>query len=290
MSGRCSSTTATAWRRRWCRRCSSAPAAPAGRRGAGPAARLGLQQPAEPARSAAAAAFFNAAWRHLLLRTFDELPEDRWPDGDDRWWEVGAAAAAPSRARPWWDDRSTPAVETRDDMLAARDDRRGRRADRSGSATTRPTGAGATCTRWSWSTPRSASPASAPVEWLFNRGPKGTSGGGAIVNATGWSADVGYQVDAVPSMRMIVDMSNMDASRWVQLDRQLGPRIPPQLRRPVRAVAHRGQPPDAVGPGHHRGRGQAHPDPNSLGISQRREMDSVYTRRAKIDGAARRCS
>ena len=57
----------------------------------------------------------------------------------------------------------------------------------------------------------------APVEWLFNRGPAGTSGGDAIVNATGWSADEGYEVDAVPSMRMIVDMSNLDASRWIQL-------------------------------------------------------------------------
>jgi penicillin G amidase len=60
-----------------------------------------------------------------------------------------------------------------------------------------------------------------PIEWLFNRGPFGVSGGPSIVNATGWSADDPddrvYTVDAVPSMRMIVDLSNLDASRWVQL-------------------------------------------------------------------------
>ena len=56
-----------------------------------------------------------------------------------------------------------------------------------------------------------------PIEWLFNAGPAGVSGGGAIVNATGWDAAEGYQVDAVPSMRMIVDLSNLDASRWIQL-------------------------------------------------------------------------
>jgi len=30
-----------------------------------------------------------------------------------------------------------------------------------------------------------------PIEWLFNHGPAGTSGGDAIVNANGWSADLG---------------------------------------------------------------------------------------------------
>ena len=48
-----------------------------------------LQQPADvrPPTSAAAA-LYNASWRHLLHRTFDELPDDRQPDGGDRWWEV----------------------------------------------------------------------------------------------------------------------------------------------------------------------------------------------------------
>jgi penicillin amidase len=32
----------------------------------------------------------------------------------------------------------------------------------------------------------------------------------------------GYEVDWVPSMRMIVDLSNLDGSRWVQLMGQSG--------------------------------------------------------------------
>ena len=41
------------------------------------------------------------------------------------------------------------------------------------------------------------------------------------MNATGWStdgpADDPYTVTAVPSMRMIVDLSHLDDSRWIQL-------------------------------------------------------------------------
>ncbi len=61
-----------------------------------------------------------------------------------------------------------------------------------------------------------------PIEWLFNHGPVGVSGGSNIVNATGWDPSQGYQVDAVPSMRMIVDLSNLDASRWIQLTGESG--------------------------------------------------------------------
>ena len=36
-----------------------------------------------------AAAYFNVVWRNLLSLTFhDQLPEDAWPDGGDRWWAV----------------------------------------------------------------------------------------------------------------------------------------------------------------------------------------------------------
>jgi penicillin amidase len=62
----------------------------------------------------------------------------------------------------------------------------------------------------------------APIEWLFNVGPAPASGGQSIVNATGWDVRAGYEVDWVPSMRMIVDLSNLDGSRWVQLMGQSG--------------------------------------------------------------------
>jgi penicillin amidase len=40
-------------------------------------------------------------------------------------------------------------------------------------------------------------------------------GGSAIVNANSWDASKGYQVNIAPSMRMIVDLGDLDASRWV---------------------------------------------------------------------------
>ena len=42
-----------------------------------------------------------------------------------------------------------------------------------------------------------------------------TGGGSAIVNATGWIASDGYEVVAVPSTRMVMDLFDWDASRWI---------------------------------------------------------------------------
>jgi penicillin amidase len=173
-----------------------------------------FQQPAdEPAASSAAAAFYNAVWRHLLLLTFDELPPDRRPDGGDRWWELmDALLGLPSSA--WWDAQGTPDIEQRDQILwRAIDD-----AVKELTATQ-----GADPAAWRWGKMHTLELEHATlgksgidvIEWLFNRGPVGVSGWDAIVNATGWSAADGYGVDAVPSMRMIVDLGDLDASRWI---------------------------------------------------------------------------
>jgi penicillin amidase len=37
------------------------------------------------------------------------------------------------------------------------------------------------------------------------------------VNATGWTAHHGFEVDWAPSMRMVVSMEDLDDSRWVNL-------------------------------------------------------------------------
>jgi penicillin amidase len=183
------------------------------------------QQPADaPAASSAAAALYNVFWRHLLYRTFDELPADAKPGGDDRWWEVIRPLLA-NPSSPWWDDHTTPQVETRDDIIGAA--MKDAIADLKNRLGADPAG-------WRWGDLHTLTLTNqtfgesgiGPIEWLFNRGPKGTSGGPSIVNATGWSAYAGgpddpdhvaYTVDAVPSMRMIVDLSNLDASRWIQL-------------------------------------------------------------------------
>ena len=57
----------------------------------------------------------------------------------------------------------------------------------------------------------------APIEVLFNRGPYPTGGGSGVVNATGWELDESYATVTVPSMRMVLDVSNWDNSVWHNL-------------------------------------------------------------------------
>jgi penicillin amidase len=60
------------------------------------------------------------------------------------------------------------------------------------------------------------------IEDLFNRGPYPTAGGQSIVNATGWNPIDGYVVDWLPSMRMIIDLSDLDNSLTVHTTGQSG--------------------------------------------------------------------
>ncbi|MDQ2691425.1 MAG: penicillin acylase family protein, partial [Chloroflexota bacterium] len=61
-----------------------------------------------------------------------------------------------------------------------------------------------------------------PIEALFNRGPFPTGGGESIVNATGWSVGGGYETTSLPSLRMIVDLGNLDNSVSVHTTGQSG--------------------------------------------------------------------
>lgn len=169
----------------------------------------------QPAESAAAA-YFNAVWRELLRLTFhDELPVEQWPDGGQRW--MAAVTELLQRpGDPWWDDVSTEEREDRDDLLEqalleARDVL---------TSEISPDPA-----QWSWGqlhrlelrNQTLGQSGIAGVARLFNRGGWEASGGGATVNATGWDAAEGYQVVTAPSMRMVVDLGDLDASRWVAL-------------------------------------------------------------------------
>ncbi len=60
-----------------------------------------------------------------------------------------------------------------------------------------------------------------PIEAIFNRGPFVTGGGEGIVNATGWSIGA-FEVDWLPSMRMIVDLGNLQNSVTVHTTGQSG--------------------------------------------------------------------
>ncbi|GII75887.1 hypothetical protein Sru01_08690 [Sphaerisporangium rufum] len=168
-------------------------------------------------RDSAPAAFFNATWRHLLQRTFhDELPEGARPGGGDRWFEV-VRALLDRPDDPWWDDVRTAGVrETRDQVLAAA---------AAGAAAELRDRLGDSPREWRWGDLHTlelthetfGTSGIGPIEWLFNRGPLRLSGGKDAVDATGWTATEGYAVDWIPSMRMVVDLADLDRSRWINL-------------------------------------------------------------------------
>lgn len=168
-----------------------------------------------------AAALYGAFWRHLLSATFhDDLPEDYWPKGGGRWFEVIRRLVAEADS-PWWDDRTTPQKETRDDILrrafadavAELEERLGKNPE-----------------TWAWGDlhglllthPTLGKSGVAPIELLFNRGPYPTGGGAAIVNATGWKANEGYRVASLPSMRMLVDLADLSRSLAIHTTGQSG--------------------------------------------------------------------
>ncbi len=170
----------------------------------------------QPADSAAAA-YFNAVWRNVLSLTFhDDVPEELWPDGGDRWVAV-VDELLRDPGSPWWDDATTEGViEDRDVVLStamqqARDD-----LTRALSVSPR---------QWSWGRLHQlrlehqtvGQSDVGPVRALFNRGPFPVGGGSASVDATDWYAPEGYDVDSAPSMRMVVDLVDLDRSRWVNL-------------------------------------------------------------------------
>ena len=174
------------------------------------------RQPASGPGSAAAA-YYNAVWSALLRLTFhDELRESLWPDGGQRWYAVMTALLDDPTAS-WWDDKTTDdVVETRDDLLLqameeARDELTSRLA--------------LDADEWTWGDLHQVDLRTATlgesgigfVEWLVNREDYEVGGGSSTVNAMSWDASVGYEVESSPSMRMVVDLADLDASRWISM-------------------------------------------------------------------------
>ena len=167
----------------------------------------------------AAAVYLAAVWQNLLELTFhDELPEAQRPDGGSRWLEVVQAILDDPRAS-WWDDRTTVGVEEGRDEILYRA-LVGARAELTQRLGKDPAD-------WSWGRLHLAAPEHAvlggssipgPVRALMNPRPLGVAGGSSIVNANAWDAadpDGSFHVTASPSMRMVVDLANLDASTWV---------------------------------------------------------------------------
>ncbi|GAA1247952.1 penicillin acylase family protein [Kitasatospora nipponensis] len=148
------------------------------------------------------------------------------PDGGDRWMEVVRQQLA-NPTSPWWDYIDSNHVQQHglDNLLkeAMKDARQDLTAQ-----------LGKDISTWSWGRLHTldlkeqtlgvddSSIASGLVHRLLNRGPYQLSGGSAAVNASGWTAASGYQVDWIPSMRMVVDLSDFNASRWINVGGESG--------------------------------------------------------------------
>lgn len=171
------------------------------------------------AEDSAAAAYFAAVWADILRTTFaDDLPDGYGPTGGSRWLEV-VRNLLDEPTSPWWDDKSTPGVvEGRDvvltnAMIAAR-----RQLTAS---------LGRDATKWRWGQLHLAAPehpllggssVTGVVRALVNPSPITVGGGSSIVDATAWDASSGsFEVTAAPSMRMVVDLGDLDSSTWVNL-------------------------------------------------------------------------
>ncbi|CAM5590239.1 hypothetical protein GCM10010329_48110 [Streptomyces spiroverticillatus] len=201
----------------------------------------------------AAAAYFNGVWRNILKLAFgNKMPKElrvkgqclyvrsadgpvddlakptrecgerdadsAQPDGGDRWFEV-VRNLVKDEKNDWWSSpasRTDKATTTRDELFArAMEDARWELTAKLGK----------NIKTWNWGrlhqltlknqTLGTEGPGF--IQHLLNRGPWNLGGGEAAVNATGWNAAGGYEVVWVPSMRMVVNLSDLDKSRWINL-------------------------------------------------------------------------
>ncbi len=165
------------------------------------------------ADSAQAALFAEFNVRLLANLFDDQLPEDIQADNHELW---SALRLMADPENVWWDDARTPnVVETRDDILS-------RSLSEALNATVAAMGNNPS--EWSWGKLHTATFVSNPLgasgvsllESLVNRGPYPVSGSTVSVNATDWSPASGnFEVQSLPSMRMIVDVANFDNSLFI---------------------------------------------------------------------------
>jgi penicillin G amidase len=204
----------------------------------------------------AAAAYFNAVWRNILQLAFgDKLPKELrpkgqclWvdkvdntgpvdddtkvrecgeraadqaqPDGGDRWFEVVRNLMDKPNS-DWW---KTPASRTGNRPAANnRDELFGRAmTDARWELTAK---LGKDIDTWSWGrlhrlflkNQTLGTDGPSILQYALNRGPWELGGGEATVDATGWNAAGGYGVVWVPSMRMVVNLADLDKSKWINL-------------------------------------------------------------------------
>ncbi len=168
-----------------------------------------------------AAAIMAATWQELLANTYaDHLPEELAPSGGGRWFRVTELILA--EPDHWlWDHADTDVREDRDAIISE---------SFSKAVAYLVDSLGENPSNWAWGELHGATfenqtlgqSGVAPIELLFNRGPQAVGGGGDLVTATAWDATNGFGVTWVPSMRMVIDMGDLDSAITVHTTGQSG--------------------------------------------------------------------
>ena len=163
-------------------------------------------------RDSVPAALFEIFYMHLAHATLaDEVGEDNVSAFGGR---VLFHQLAVNSQAVWWDDTTTAAKETQADiLLVALED----------TVAWFEENVSDDMNDWTWGSLHTATFVSnplgesgiGPVESLVNRGPFPADGGSSIVNANSWSWSEPAAVTGHVSMRMLVDMSDFNASEWV---------------------------------------------------------------------------
>jgi penicillin amidase len=170
-------------------------------------------------RDSVPAAIFEIFYMNLVRRTLaDDVGEENVSRTHST---IFFHALASQTQSGWWDDITTTPTETRNDiiLLALAD-----------TVNWFKENVGDDSDDWTWgnihtatfvSNPLGASGV-APIENIVNRGPFPADGGGNLVNAMAWSWNDPARINWHPSMRMIIDMQDFDASQTIHPTGQSG--------------------------------------------------------------------
>ncbi len=170
---------------------------------------------AQNSPDSAAAAYANVLWDELVQNMFVRGRAHAAPASDQGRMFLVVDGLLDDPQSPWWDNEGLGVSGMTATLERTAVDAYKRLVDLQGDNPA----------KWNWGTlhalplrsstfGESGIPA---IEMLFNRGPFAVGGGTSIVDATGWTLGKGFATVTVPSMRMVVDLSDFDASRWNQL-------------------------------------------------------------------------